>query len=77
MHQYKRSYIKILNLQETNFKIFSQWYRTPSFLHRCFLNTSDFCWHCQGECGTLLHLLVLFQNREFVEKGPEDHPKML
>lgn len=43
-------------LQETNYKIISQWYRTPEILQKCFLNTSSECWRCQREQGTLLHV---------------------
>lgn len=33
-----------MKMQETNFKILSQWYRTPAVLPRCFTNISHGCW---------------------------------
>lgn len=42
--------------QETNYKVLSRWYRTPTLLHRIFPTTSDLCWRCQMDKGTLLHI---------------------
>lgn len=42
--------------QETNYKILSRWYRTPTRLHEMFPTTSDMCWRCQMDKGTLLHI---------------------
>lgn len=42
--------------QETNFKILTRWYRTPANLKKIFPDTSDQCWRCQGEKGTILHI---------------------
>lgn len=38
-------------IEETNYKIISQWYRTPAILQRCFPNITDKCWRCQLERG--------------------------
>lgn len=43
-------------IQETNYKVLSRWYRTPTLLHKLFPTTSDMCWRCQREKGTLLHI---------------------
>lgn len=42
--------------QETNYKILSRWYRTPVQLHKIFPTTSEVCWRCQKDKGTLLHI---------------------
>lgn len=42
--------------QEKNYKIISHWYRTPALLHKYFPMTSELCWRCQAEKGTLLHV---------------------
>lgn len=42
--------------QETNFKILTRWYLTPTRLHKCFPNTLDRCWRCREEEGSLLHI---------------------
>lgn len=44
-------------IQETNFKIMTRWYRTPSLLNKFFPEIPDKCWRCQEERGTLLHVL--------------------
>lgn len=43
-------------IQETNYKILTRWYRTPSVLKKCFPTTSDICWRCTQNKGTLLHI---------------------
>lgn len=43
-------------IQETNFKILTRWYLTPSRLHMMFTDSSDQCWRCQREVGTMLHM---------------------
>lgn len=44
-------------IQETNYKILSRWYLTPSRLHKFFPATSDRCWRCGEGEGSLLHIL--------------------
>lgn len=44
------------NVQETNYKILTRWYLTPSQLHIIFPDTSKYCWRCHQEEGTLLHM---------------------
>lgn len=44
-------------IQETNFKIMTRCYRTPSLLNKYFPEIPDKCWRCQEERGTLLHVL--------------------
>lgn len=43
-------------IQETNHKLLTRWYRTPVLLHKFFPATSDICWRCGEERGTLLHI---------------------
>lgn len=43
-------------IQETNYKLLTRWYRTPVLLHKFFPATSDICWRCGEERGTLLHI---------------------
>lgn len=43
-------------MQETNYKIFSQWCCTPTLLHRYFPSASNLCWCCRKERGTLLRV---------------------
>lgn len=43
-------------IQETNFKILTRWYLTPSRLHSMFTESSKYCWRCQREVGTILHV---------------------
>lgn len=56
------------NQQEAGFKVLSQWYYTPVRLPWMFPQSSDLCWRCGEEAGTLLHifwscrLLTLFWN---------------
>lgn len=40
-------------IQETNYKIMTRWYRTPALLHKLFPATSDLCWLCGADRGTL------------------------
>lgn len=42
--------------QETNYKILSRWYRTPTLLHKISPTISEECWRCQRDKGTLLHI---------------------
>lgn len=42
--------------QEAGFKIMSQWYYTPARLQQMFPQSSDLCWRCGEEAGTLLHI---------------------
>lgn len=42
--------------QETNYKIFMRWYRTPAILQKIFPETSKLCWRCQQSTGTLIHI---------------------
>lgn len=42
--------------QEMNFKLLTRWYLTPSRLHKCFPSSSDRCWRCGEEEGSLLHI---------------------
>lgn len=43
-------------IQETNYKILTRWYRTPSVLKKFYPTTSDICWRCTQNKGTLLHI---------------------
>lgn len=43
-------------LQESNYNILTRWYLTPSRLHLMFPNTSNICWRCRKEVGTILHM---------------------
>lgn len=43
-------------MQENGYKIKSRWYRTSSLLHKFYPSTSDICWRCHQEKGTLLHI---------------------
>lgn len=43
-------------IQETNYKILTHWYRTPALLKKIFPSTTDVCWRCQEERGTLIHI---------------------
>lgn len=42
--------------QECGYKILSKWYRTPSLLHKFSCSTTNRCWRCDTEEGTLLHI---------------------
>lgn len=43
-------------MQETAFEVFTQWYATPTKLHKWYPLTSDLFWHCQKDKGTLFHI---------------------
>lgn len=43
-------------VQEDNFKFLTRWYGTPSILHKYLLATTDRCWRCPEERGTLLYI---------------------
>lgn len=43
-------------IQETNYKIFTRWYMTPSRLHAIFPDASEHCWRCGTDKGTILHI---------------------
>ena len=55
---YKRAHETSIcaRIQETNYKIFARWYRTPERLNQIFSEVSDKCWRCQGSKGTMLHI---------------------
>lgn len=46
-------------VQETNYKILTRWYLTPSRLHIIFPDTSKYCWRCHQEERTLLHVFCV------------------
>lgn len=43
-------------IQELNYKILNRWYHTPQLLHRYIPSSTDRCWRCQQDEGTLLHI---------------------
>lgn len=43
-------------MKENNFKILTRWYKTPARLSKIFPASSDRCWRCEEERGTLLHV---------------------
>lgn len=43
-------------IQELDYKILTRWYYTPQLLHKYFPATTDTCWRCQADKGTLLHI---------------------
>lgn len=43
-------------LQETLFKLLTNWYSTPIKIRRWFPTVPDLCWHCNLEKGTLQHI---------------------
>lgn len=43
-------------MQETNYKILTRWYNTPAKIHKIFPSSSDRCWRCQNDRGTILHI---------------------
>lgn len=42
--------------QEAGFKVLSHWYFTPDRVHRMFPQSTDICWRCGEEEGSLLHI---------------------
>lgn len=56
-------------LQETNFKLLTRWYLTPSRLKKCFPSTSGQCWRCMEGEGTLIHIFWSCPKLK-------DHPKV-
>lgn len=42
--------------KENTYKIFLFWYMTPDILHTIYPTSSDRCWRCQKDRGTLLHI---------------------
>lgn len=42
--------------QESNYKLLTRWYYTPYLLHQYYPDTTDICWRCLGDRGTLLHI---------------------
>lgn len=42
-------------MQETAYKMLTHWYATPEKIHKWYPQTSDTCWRCGKEKGTLLH----------------------
>uniref|UniRef100_A0A8C5QKS0 Reverse transcriptase domain-containing protein n=1 Tax=Leptobrachium leishanense TaxID=445787 RepID=A0A8C5QKS0_9ANUR len=47
---------RALTVQETNYKLLSRWYLTPTRLHAIYPDVSPDCWRCQGHRGTFLHI---------------------
>lgn len=45
-----------VRLQETSFKILTNWYITPNKLHKWFPTIPGHCWRCNREEGTLYHI---------------------
>lgn len=43
-------------MQETDYKLLTQWYYTPDKLHRWDPQKPDSCWRCQKEIGTMNHV---------------------
>lgn len=43
-------------IQESNYKLLTRWYFTPHLLHQYYSDTTDLCWRCLGDRGTLLHI---------------------
>lgn len=43
-------------IQETNYKILTRWYYMPQLLQKYYPTTTDRCWRCQTDRGTLLHI---------------------
>ena len=43
-------------IQETSYKIRTQWYRTPVVLHRWSEQNTSICWRCGSSQGTFLHI---------------------
>lgn len=45
-------------VEESNFKILMEWYRTLTVLHKYYPSISNCCLSCQEEQGTLLHIFL-------------------
>lgn len=45
-----------VSTQESRFKIFTKWYRTPDKIHTFHPSISPLCWRCNASHGTLLHI---------------------
>lgn len=43
-------------LQEIFKKLLTQWYATPERLHSWYPQTTDVCWRCNNDTGSLLHI---------------------
>lgn len=43
-------------MQETSYKLLTDWYVTPAKLHFWYARTPKTCWRCGGDTGTLLHI---------------------
>lgn len=83
--QWKRAFILAhkcslsTRMQETAYKILTHWYTTPEKIHKWFPHSSDMCWRCNKDKGTLLHIwwqceqIVPFWNKvvEFIYKITE------
>lgn len=48
-----------ISAQENWYKLRCRWYRTPSLLHNIYLSTSDRCWRCGKEEGTLTYIWMI------------------
>lgn len=42
--------------QETSYKVLTNWYFTPARLHAWYPGTSEVCWRCGAEKGTMMHI---------------------
>lgn len=49
-------------IEESNYKLLTRQYLTPSALCKYFTEASDLCWRCPEEHGTLLHIFWPFWN---------------
>lgn len=45
-----------VQVQESAYKLFSRWYRTPLLLHRFNPTIPQTCWRCNTDTGSLLHI---------------------
>lgn len=62
------------SFQKTNFKLMTQWYYTPSLLHKFFPTTTDQCGRCQEGRGTLLHVFWSCPKLDYFWKEVPDDP---
>lgn len=67
--------------KETNYKILTHWYYTPTKLRRLFPEASDRCWRCQREPGSMLHIFWscdklqhFWQEVRRISQKMTDHP---